>query len=78
MTGCRAWLAVALGALAIGSSARASESAAPDEELLEFLGSIDAEDAAWIDYLMRTDLAKIAKREAVDEPREPSEGKSDE
>jgi hypothetical protein len=30
---------------------------APEEELLEFLGSVDEEDGDWIDYLTATDLA---------------------
>jgi hypothetical protein len=34
-----------------------------DEELLEFLGSVDADagDQDWIDYLSQTDIAKVAK-----------------
>jgi hypothetical protein len=34
-----------------------------DEELLEFLGSVDAEseDEDWLDYLAQTDVAKVAK-----------------
>jgi hypothetical protein len=34
-----------------------------DEELLEFLGSVDAdsEDEEWLDYLAQTDIAKVAK-----------------
>jgi hypothetical protein len=34
-----------------------------DEELLEFLGSVDAdsEDEDWLDYLSQTDIAKVAK-----------------
>jgi hypothetical protein len=34
-----------------------------DDELLEFLGSVDAdsEDEDWLDYLSQTDIAKVAK-----------------
>jgi hypothetical protein len=34
-----------------------------DDELLEFLGSVDADagDQDWIDYLSQTDIAKVAK-----------------
>lgn len=34
-----------------------------DDELLEFLGSVDSEtgDQDWIDYLARTDVEKVAK-----------------
>ena len=37
--------------------------AAPDDELLEFLGSLDSEtgDEDWLDYLSQTDIAKAAK-----------------
>ncbi len=35
-----------------------------DEDLLEFLGTIDAEDddEDWIDYLTQTDIEKVAAR----------------
>jgi hypothetical protein len=38
-----------------------------DDELLEFLGSVDADtgDQDWIDYLSRTDVGKVAKDEKV-------------
>ena len=32
-----------------------------DEELLEFLGSVDEGDEEWIDYLAQADIAKVAK-----------------
>jgi len=41
-------------------TARAAE--APDDGLLEFLGSVDTEDKDWHDYLVRTDIDKIARR----------------
>jgi len=33
----------------------------PDEDLLEFLGSVDQGDDDWIDYLAQTDPATVAK-----------------
>ena len=35
---------------------------APDDGLLEFLGSVDTEDKDWHDYLSRTDIDRIARR----------------
>jgi hypothetical protein len=32
-----------------------------DDDLLEFLGSVDEGDEDWIDYLSQTDIAKVAK-----------------
>jgi hypothetical protein len=55
------WL---LGILLFGFSAwtasRAAE--APDDGLLEFLGSVDAEGKDWRDYLARTDIDRVARR----------------
>jgi hypothetical protein len=45
--------------------------ALPDDELLEFLGSVDSEegDEAWLDYLSQADIAKAAgKRKAPADP----------
>lgn len=42
------------------TAAQAAE--APDEGLLEFLGSVDSEDKDWHDYLARTDIDKVARR----------------
>jgi hypothetical protein len=37
-----------------------------DDELLEFLGSVDEEsDGEWIDYLSKTDISKAAKAKAT-------------
>ena len=60
------WL---LAALALGcTSARAQDviaekapEAAPDEELLEFLGSLDSEDEDFIEYLSETDIAQAGR-----------------
>jgi hypothetical protein len=40
----------------------APEDTALDEDLLEFLGTIDSEDEDWIDYLTQTDIEKVAAR----------------
>ena len=62
-----------LGALLIGfavtSAPRATE--APDDGLLEFLGSVDSEDKDWQDYLARTDIDKVARRAAASPPPPP-------
>lgn len=39
---------------------------APDDGLLEFLGSVDSEDKDWHDYLARTDIDKVARRAGND------------
>lgn len=44
----------------VNTVAQAAE--APDDGLLEFLGSVDTEDKDWHDYLARTDIDKIARR----------------
>lgn len=56
------WLLFAL--LSSGGSVTTTVQAAeaPDEGLLEFLGSVDTEDKDWHDYLARTDIDKIARR----------------
>jgi hypothetical protein len=49
------------------SSASSAKTSAPgaDEELLEFLGSVDEEsDEEWIDYLSKADISKAAKPKA--------------
>jgi len=38
----------------------ADDEAALDEDLLEFLGTVDSEDEDWIDYLTQTDIEKVA------------------
>jgi hypothetical protein len=52
-------------AAAAKTSAAKPAAAAPeaDDELLEFLGSVDSdtEDEDWLDYLSQTDLVKAAK-----------------
>jgi hypothetical protein len=56
------WLLVVLLS-GVGAGLRVSQAAdAPDDGLLEFLGSADTGDKDWNDYLARTDIDKIARR----------------
>jgi hypothetical protein len=69
-----AWSALALAAAALGSGAGFADPptkpADPDEEFLEFLGTVDStadantspDDQSWIDYLSQTDIDKAAKK----------------
>lgn len=42
----------------------------PDEELLEFLGSLDAEGEGWVEYLTETEVAPpVAKPPAKGAPK---------
>ena len=53
-----------------------------DEDLLEFLGSVDDGDAGWSSYLAHTDIGKVAKpvppktKPAAPRPQQP-QGQSD-
>jgi len=44
---------------------KAARAAEPDDELLEFLGSVDSEegDEAWLDYLSQADIVKAARKQ---------------
>lgn len=78
LMGWRAWLP--LGPICVtllaGAShhARAEEEVAPDEEFLEFLGSLDSDDEAWSALLaaarerdtMKSDAEEKAKSQQVD------------
>jgi hypothetical protein len=68
---CIAWVLGVLALTPAGASAddtdttnnvakRAPEPPA-DAELLEYLGSVDAEGQEWMDYLARTDIAQVVK-----------------
>ena len=71
----RSRLVLAFAVLAAGSGAvfaddppRKPNPPALDDELLEFLGSVDptsdtvqADDGTWIEYLSQTDIGKVAK-----------------
>jgi hypothetical protein len=79
-----AWVLGGLALLPAGASAddadttkiakRAPEPPA-DAELLEYLGSVDAEeDQEWMDYLARTDITQVVKAKkspATDEVADP-------
>jgi hypothetical protein len=41
--------------------AKSDPEAPADAELLEYLGSVDAEGQEWMDYLARTDIAQVVK-----------------
>jgi hypothetical protein len=65
-----AWLLGALACMPAGASAEDANSAkvatlAPeiqaDAELLEYLGSVDAEGQEWMQYLADTDIAQVVK-----------------
>ena len=44
------------------STSTAKPVASVDEDLLEFLGSVDEEaDGEWIDYLSKTDISKVGR-----------------
>ena len=45
------------------NNAKVAESAADtaDAELLEYLGSVDAEGQEWMEYLTHTEIAQVAK-----------------
>jgi hypothetical protein len=68
---CIAWVLAVLALMPAGASADASDTTtkvakrAPeppaDAELLEYLGSVDAEGQEWMDYLARTDIARVVK-----------------
>ncbi len=61
-----AWYAYGLlcsGAL-LAAPSRAAGSAA-DAELLEYLGSVDSNEAGWHDYLAATDVDKLVKPAAT-------------
>ena len=55
-------------AFALADDARKPTNPQSDDELLEFLGSVDPasdtvqpDDGAWIEYLSQTDIGKVAK-----------------
>jgi hypothetical protein len=53
----------ALGLLCGGVLAATAYAAEPaiDADLLEYLGTVDSNDAGWQDYLEQTDIDKVAK-----------------
>ena len=75
--------ALALAALALvpaaGFADPAAKTAEPDEELLEFLGTVDLtadvnaqpDDGSWIDYLSQTDIDGAAQGKAAKKASPP-------
>lgn len=61
--------ALLLTALAPALACAADKS--PDPDLLEFLGSVDADGGDWSEYLERTDLDKVARPAAPAKPAAP-------
>lgn len=62
----RRWISLLGGALALASALAAE--AALDGELLEFLGSVDAEGDGWGEFLERTDVSRVAQPPAATPP----------
>jgi hypothetical protein len=62
--------------IALADDNRKAPDPALDDELLEFLGSVDPpsesvqpDDGTWIDYLSQTDIGKVAKNPTVAEAK---------
>ena len=81
-----AYVACLLAALAIAPAGRADDTdatkgakSAPepplDDELLEYLGSVDAEGKDWMDYLAHTDIAQVVKAKQAPPPPPEAEEK---
>jgi len=62
----RRWLGLLGGALAMAGALAAE--AALDGDLLEFLGSVDAEGDGWGEYLERTDVSRVTRPPAATPP----------
>lgn len=62
----RRWIVLLGGALGLASALAAE--AAPDGDLLEFLGSVDAEGDGWGEYLEGTDVNRVARPPAATPP----------
>ena len=65
---CLVWLLAGLAPAlhadeARNAAAKAAPAPAAEDEFLEFLGSVDTDDADedWMEYLARTDIVKVAK-----------------
>jgi hypothetical protein len=63
-------------AIVLADDNRKAPDPALDDELLEFLGSVDPpsesaqpDDGTWIDYLSQTDIGKVAKSPTVAEAK---------
>jgi hypothetical protein len=78
---CIAWVLGALSFMPAAASAddsntnaakRAPEAPA-DAELLEYLGSVDAEGQEWMEYLARTDISQVVKAKKSSDTTEVEE-----
>ena len=79
------WSALALVAMALGSGVAFADPPAkppdPDEEFLEFLGTVDSsadantspDDQSWIDYLSQTDIDRAAQDKAAKKANAPGQ-----
>lgn len=64
------WGACMLLAFGAGTPGQAADEELPEDELLEFLGTLEGLDEDWMDYLDRTDVDKVirAKDAEVEKP----------
>jgi hypothetical protein len=70
----RSAVALAMASLLAGASQAAESSKKVDAELLEFLGSIDAEEEGWQEYLEQKPVKPVEKKppqKPVPAPRKP-------
>jgi hypothetical protein len=66
----RKLLATATVAVALASGVARADEPVPDDEMLEFLGSIDAlDDEEFLEYLADVDVRRVAKGEKPGLPR---------
>ena len=74
--------ALLLGAAQTQAGDQPAPNGGQEEDLLEFLGSVDDGDSGWANYLANTDIAKVAKppppkaKPAPSQPQQP-QGQSD-
>jgi hypothetical protein len=64
----RAVLASIAAGFAFAPLTGAAEESEVEAELLGFLGSVDDEDQDWLEYLERTDVAKVARAKKPPRP----------
>lgn len=61
-----------LGSLLVATAGHTADKSAVDADFLEFLGSIDAGEDGWSEYLEGTDLDKIIKAPVKPPPAPPA------
>lgn len=66
-----AWLRAALLLAALAPAGSLAANKLPDSNLLEFLGSLDADGSEWNEYLEGTDLDKVARPTRPAQPEPP-------